>query len=484
MLYFYDGQIRRYLLQISRLLSNFVVRYGDGTLNRVPVMYGDQDRQVANIINQNSENSLQSAPKIAIYVSDLQLDRNRMGDSSFVGKMHIRERDFDDVNNEYLQQQGGSYTIERLMPTPFKLTVKADIWSTSTDQKLQILEQLLVLFNPSLEIQTTDNFVDWTSLSVVDLTNVIFSSRSVPTGTNTAIDIATLSLETPIWLTPPAKVKKLGVVTNIISSIFGNIGNPTADYMTGLGNDPNTGFPDISDKMFTHKSTNGNFDIIVIDGCITVVEPTNSTSIVNWTVVFDQAVGVEKYRPSLSKIYLLQQDGTEVVGYITLDPFDETCLSVAWDEDTYPANTGIDSWGVLEDEPGYNAVGSFRQSPPGLSNFDAIIDPQKTGPRGSGLPNAETGQRYLLVDDIGAVGNDDGADAWKANNGDDLIAHANDIIEWQEDHWEVIFNSQAANDKLICQTNLKTLVQYKWDGISWSKSFEGEYKRGDWRLVL
>jgi hypothetical protein len=484
MLYFYDGQIRRYLLQISRLLSNFVVRYGDGTLNRVPVMYGDQDRQVANIINQNSENSLQSAPKIAIYVSDLQLDRNRMGDSSFVGKMHIRERDFDDVNNEYLQQQGGSYTIERLMPTPFKLTVKADIWSTSTDQKLQILEQLLVLFNPSLEIQTTDNFVDWTSLSVVDLTNVIFSSRSVPTGTNTAIDIATLSLETPIWLTPPAKVKKLGVVTNIISSIFGNIGNPTADYMTGLGSDPNNGFPDISDKLFTHKSTNGNFDIIVIDGCITVVEPTNSTSIVNWNVVFDQAVGAEKYRPSLSKIYLLQQDGTEVVGYITLDPFDETCLSVNWDEDTYPANTGIDSWGVLEDEPGYNVVGSFRQSPPGLSNFDAIIDPQKTGPRGSGLPNAETGQRYLLVDDIGAVGNDDGADAWKSDNNDDLIAHANDIIEWQEDHWEVIFNSQAANDKLICQTNLKTLVQYKWDGISWSKSFEGEYKRGDWRLVL
>ena len=484
MLYFYDGQIRRYLLQISRLLSNFAIRYGDGTLNRVPVMYGDQDRQVASIINQNSENTVQSAPKIAVYVTGLELDRNRMSDSSFVGKIHVRERDFDDVNNEYLNTQGGSYTVERIMPTPFKLTVKVDIWSTSTDQKLQILEQLLVLFNPSLEIQTTDNYIDWTSLSVVDLTNVIFSSRSVPTGTATAIDIATLTLETPIWLTPPAKVKKLGVVTNIISSIFGSIGAPVADYMTGLGSDPNTGFPEISGKLFTHKSTNGNFDIVVLDGCIRAIEPVNNTNIVNWRMVFDQGVGVNQYRPSLSKIYLLQADGTEVVGYITLDPFDETCLSVNWDADTYPTNTGIDSWGILSSEPGYNPGDSYRGANPGLTNFDAVIDPQKTGPRGSGLPAAVTGQRYLLVDDIGDPTNQDGADAWKSDTGVDLIAHANDIIEWQQDHWEVIFDSQLANDKLIYQTNLKTLVQYKWDGMTWSKSFEGDYKRGDWRLVL
>ena len=56
MQYFYDGQIRRYLTQTIRVLSNFTVRYGDGTLVRVPVMYGDPDRQAASIIRQNSEN--------------------------------------------------------------------------------------------------------------------------------------------------------------------------------------------------------------------------------------------------------------------------------------------------------------------------------------------------------------------------------------------------------------------------------------------
>jgi hypothetical protein len=74
------------------VFSNFVVKYGDGTLVRIPVMYGDADRQVASIIRQNSENTVNSVPKIAVYVSELSLDRNRLSDSSFVGKVHFRER--------------------------------------------------------------------------------------------------------------------------------------------------------------------------------------------------------------------------------------------------------------------------------------------------------------------------------------------------------------------------------------------------------
>ena len=179
---------------------------------------------------------------------------------------------------------------------------------------------------------------------------------------------------------------------------------------------------------------------------------------------------------------MLQPDGSEVVGYITIDLNDETILHVNWDQDTYPTNIGIDSNGITEDTQGYDASNSYRTN--NCGTFDAVVDPQQKGPRGSGLPDAVTGQRYLLVEDIGALQNDDGADAWKADDGSDLIARANDIIEWQDDHWEVIFDSQSADDKLIYQTNLRTLVQYKWDGVQWSKSFEGDYQAGDWRLVL
>ena len=55
------------------------------------------------------------------------------------------------------------------------------------------MEQILVLFNPALEIQSTDNYLDWTSLSYIELTGTQFSSRAVPVGVDESIDIATLT---------------------------------------------------------------------------------------------------------------------------------------------------------------------------------------------------------------------------------------------------------------------------------------------------
>jgi hypothetical protein len=110
MQHFYDGQIRRYITQVVRLLSNFSVKYGDGTLVRVPVMYGDQDRQAASVVNQNSENAVATAPRIAVYVGDLDLARDRLSDSTFVSKLNIRERAYDtDVDGnptDYNYSQG------------------------------------------------------------------------------------------------------------------------------------------------------------------------------------------------------------------------------------------------------------------------------------------------------------------------------------------------------------------------------------------
>ena len=130
MQFFYDGQIRRYVTQVMRVMSNFVVQYGDGSLHQVPVAYGDQDRQAASIVRQNSENVTNSVPRISVYITGLQMDRERLADSTFVGKLHFRERDV--AGSNYTNAQGRNYTVERIMPTPFKLTMKCDIWATNT----------------------------------------------------------------------------------------------------------------------------------------------------------------------------------------------------------------------------------------------------------------------------------------------------------------------------------------------------------------
>ena len=71
MQHFYDGQIRRYITQIVRLLSNFSYKDSQDKLVKIPVMYGDMTRQVASIINDNSENKIPSAPRMAVYITGL-----------------------------------------------------------------------------------------------------------------------------------------------------------------------------------------------------------------------------------------------------------------------------------------------------------------------------------------------------------------------------------------------------------------------------
>lgn len=498
MQFFYDGQIRRYLTQTIRLLSNFTVKYGDGTLVRIPVMYGDMDKQVANIISQGSENTVNSTPRIAVYISGLSLDRDRLADATHIGKLHIRERDYAD--GVYNQNQGRNYTVERLMPTPYKLTMKVDIWAASTDQKLQILEQVLVLFNPSLELQTTDNYIDWTSLSVLNLTDLLWSSRSVPVGTNSAIDIATMTLDTPIWISPPAKVKHLGVITTIITSIFESA-DTSWSGIDGLGNDLTAnGTTTLSSLLAEERITITDYQIQVYGGQAILLGATEnvvSTGVsleipirqgtpITWDTVLAEYPG--KFIPGASKLFLPQLDGTEVIGTVAILPEDPTILIVNWDPDTYPRDTLIDSNGLMLGDIGFDQSAA-------RGTFDAIIDPTKVYP-GHGMTDVVSGDRFLIIEDITTAGRT--YDGEQDNNYDagtqlpgvfawgNFNAKANDIIEWQTDHWVVIFEAAQESDTLIHQTNIynSKRVQYRWNGVSWVKSFEGEYKAGKWRLEL
>jgi len=486
--HFYDGQIRRYITQTIRVFSNFVVRYGDGTLHQIPVMYGDQERQVSSIIRNNSENKVSSVPRIAVYVTELKLDRNRLADSTYVGKVNIRERDV--ASGAYTSSQGRNYTVERLMPTPFELKMKIDIWSANTDQKLQILEQILVLFNPSLELQTTDNYIDWTSLTVLNLNDINWSSRSVPTGTDNPIDIATITVETPIWLSPPVKVKHLGIIKKIITSFYNDGQMSQGDnYIEGLGSDPSIGGNVILSNLLTQQITTiSDFGIQVYNGQAMILgqsesviprNPTIDVGVkqgppVHWQELFEQYPG--QYVAGSSRIYLIQSTGTEIAGTVALNPIDNNILNINWDPDTLVTNTGIDSNGFLDtDIAHYNLSDCYRPNSPGT--IDAVINPLTYNPG-----TVPTGTRYLIIEDIGdAASITDGnyASAWGP-----LLAKANDIIEYTGTAWHVIFSSGQETTTMIWQTNIYTGVQYLWNGVSWVKSFEGEYRAGEWRLEL
>ena len=185
--FFYDNQIRRFLLQFAKIFSNWYVTKGkdpngNDILVRVPIMCGDQSRQASTIIAKNSASNLPSAPLITYYISGVEYDQRRTQDPTFIDKINVRQRAYNQTTQNYETTQGQAFTIERLMPVPYTLRVTVDFWTTNYNQKLQLLEQLGTLFNPALEIQSTDNFIDWTSLSVVFQDGLTFSSRSIPVG--------------------------------------------------------------------------------------------------------------------------------------------------------------------------------------------------------------------------------------------------------------------------------------------------------------
>ena len=483
MQHFYDGQIRRYITQVIRLMSNFSYKDGTGSLRTVPVMYGDITRQVAHIIRDNSENKIPSVPRMGVYVTGLEMDRTRLSDSSFVSKIHIRERAYDSNNNEYLNTQGKNVTVERLMPTPYTLSVSCDIWTSNTEQKLQILEQILMLFNPSLEIQTTDNYVDWTSLSVVELNNINFSSRTVPIGTESEIDVATLGFSMPIYISPPTKVKKLGVITHIITSIFnertGNIDLSQSmpelmayqdDYSNSIKANVRT-TPDgsVDTSVVSRKDADAvlgttaiNLDIMVMNSTVSIIDK-GTIGITPWQGYLDS---LGTYKAGLSKIYLNRVGvDDQIIGTVAVNETNPSQLLVEWDEDTIPTDTVI--------------VGPTSTR----GSIDYIVDPTKFNPSNLKI----NGKRLLLLKDIGSSDNVDGADAWKGISNIDLVAGANDIIEWNGTNWQIIFDASANpstmnNFSITYITNLNTGIQYKWNGTEWLLSFEGEYRKGTWKI--
>lgn len=465
--FFYSQQCRRFLLQIQRLFSNFQVEYGkdkDGItrLQTVPVKYGDASRIASQIMRENSENKIIPTPMISFYITNIEYMREWVQDPHHISKINIRQRNYDENNGELTTTQGNAFTVERIMPVPHKMTINVDIWTSNTEQKFQLFEQLAWIFNPSLEIQSTDNFIDWTSLSKLERVGLTWSNRSVPQGVDDNIDIMTMAFELPFWITPPAKIKKLGVVKTIVSSIFDESGSIS------------DGVIDNDLLMGTRvKTTWMNYGILLLNNEVQLLEHYQSATGQDDEFTVPEKIGTDtrtwkaflnaygSFQNGVSQLRVSLSETSDLIGTVSYHPSNDYKLLFNVDSDTVPTNT--------------------------LTAITAIIDPLRSGP-GAGLPTPIHGQRYLLTQDVGNLTDLDSPDAWKGNTGDStldwLVASANDIIEYDGVKWVVSFDASTKTSSISYVTNTTTGIQYKWDGSQWRKSWEGVYRHGEWAIVI
>ena len=439
--YFYDGQQRRFLEQLVRAFSGFSYQTGmQGGAPQtllVPCHLAQTNRMVAYITKNGSENSLNAVPMITVFQTGLRGRKADLQNPAFVDHRQVFERNIDD--GKYGPNRGNAYSVDRLMPMPFEMDIQVDIWTSNLDQKYQLSEQILVVIYPQFEIQNSDNALDWSALTICFVEDDIsFSSRSIPIGTTDEIDIMTIRLRVPIWLTPPAMIRKISRIEEIIT----NIGQEVFDVY---------GDPEIGQLYQQEIVTPGDANIAVDGNLITLLgDKAGLTlpdgSLPSWPEFLNQ-YGI--FRPNVSVLRLMLTDDIEgpyVSG--TLQAGDAPNVLI-WtiDPNTLPSNT--------------------------LLPVDAVIDPLRTSPL-NGLPTPSDGTRYLLINDIGP------SVAWGT-----LRAYTNDIIQYNGtmSQWQVAFSSRTTI-AIQYVVNLYTNRQLRWTGKEWLMSIDSLYLPGYWRLAL
>lgn len=446
--FFYDKQIRRLILQTFRMFGGIKVVTGLGSdgqqqFRTVPIRWGQPDRMTQQILRLNSENKILPTPLMSSYITSISMAPDRRQNPSLVSTKLVDERQYDEATGQYTGEMGDRYTVKRYMPVPYNFTFQLDIWTSNQDQKMQILEQIMMLFNPSIDLQTSDNPLDWTAITFAEMQDPItLTSRSIPLGTEEQIDVASLTFLVPYWINPPTEVTRRKAIEIIITNInaVNELPIDDTDFSWEQGELLTQVFITPDNRSIIVEGTE-----IILAGCdCSIVDDDNN--IFNWKTYLNQFAD---FTPGESVLIVKRKfgDPTGISGTVDYNTTDVNKLVWTIDNSTLPVDT--------------------------LAPFDAIIDPQENGP-GDGLPSAVLGQRYLLANDISEV-----SLLW----GTVADGKTNDIIEFDGLDWVVSFDSEAATDVQIATNNFSgQQLRFNPDENGWELAVDGCYKPGTWKI--
>lgn len=209
--HFYDAQIERYMTQFMHIFSGMQVHTGirangERRLLEVPVVYGSKDRVAAAIRANHTQNALVPVPIMSCFLKELMFDWDRN-----VGANTYRDTPY--------MEQGGIYpqdvkSIHQAKPIPYTMQMEVLLFTSNHDQHMQILEQLMVYFNPTLEIQTSDASHDWTKIVSVEMTDIRFN-ENYPAETQGRVIQTAMTFKVPVWISAPTTIRD-----NLVKDIF------------------------------------------------------------------------------------------------------------------------------------------------------------------------------------------------------------------------------------------------------------------------
>lgn len=202
--FYYGAQIKRYIIEFMAIFSGLKVSIGKNDNNsqtnliEVPITYGSKDRVVAAILAENTQNKMIRVPTMATNISEFNMAPELMkGQGQKQKKVRL-------PLGETLPD--GLKTVELMVPIPYTMKMNLAIIASNTDQNLQILEQIMQLFNPVLQIQTSDEYMDWTKITTVTMEAIVLPEE-YPAGNTKRLITSEFTFSLPIYLSPPANIR-------------------------------------------------------------------------------------------------------------------------------------------------------------------------------------------------------------------------------------------------------------------------------------
>jgi len=198
--FWYDEQFVTYITNTMAVFSELYVKIGkndfdsQSSLVKVPVRYGGADRVVDAIIAGNTQNVPLRLPVISIKLADVQPDRSRAKGTGTTERRVFKTR-------------GGSLpddltVMHRRTANPYEFFFEVNFFVSNELQKFQLQEQILTIFDPSIQIQTSDDPFDGTKIYNLDLVSVNFE-ENYPAGTDKKIIQFSMIMSAHGWLQVP-----------------------------------------------------------------------------------------------------------------------------------------------------------------------------------------------------------------------------------------------------------------------------------------
>ncbi len=138
--FWYDEQLKRYLVQFMAIFADMNVRVGwtgdkEPRLAKVPIFSASKDRVVAAIKAENTQNKLIRFPAFTANIANFDLMPERRKSPGLERRTAI-------------MPTGGLFpedikVVQQRMPVPYRLVMELGIYASNKDQQFQIMEQIM-----------------------------------------------------------------------------------------------------------------------------------------------------------------------------------------------------------------------------------------------------------------------------------------------------------------------------------------------------